>query len=74
MIVANLRLTGNRHVISTLVTGIVCLIIFTLWEIYAPLKEPVVPMHLFKNIGWVASILLLSLGARSVSSSPTSPL
>ena len=36
---------------------------FVLWEIYAPIKEPLVPMHLFRNIEWVSAVILLSLGA-----------
>lgn len=54
----------SGHVIGTVVSGALGIIAFFLWEIYAPLKEPVVPMHLFKNIEWIASCLLLSLGAR----------
>jgi len=53
----------NRHVIGTLITGIVCLIAFVIWELKTTNKEPLVPMHLFKNTGWVASVLLLALGA-----------
>lgn len=54
----------SGHVIATIVVGSLCLITFFLWEIYVPLKEPLVPMHLFKNAAWVASCLLLALGAR----------
>ncbi|KAH6679631.1 fungal trichothecene efflux pump [Halenospora varia] len=53
----------SGHVIGTIVSGSLCLIAFFLWEIYMPLKEPLVPMHLFKNFGWVVSCLLLALGA-----------
>lgn len=56
----------SSHVIGTIVAGSLSLVAFTLWEIYMPLKEPLVPMHLFKNIGWVSSCLLLALGARFV--------
>lgn len=47
-----------------MVVGGVTLIAFTLWEIYADLKEPLLPMHLFKNFAWVAACILLGLGAR----------
>ena len=57
----------SSHVIATIVVGSLCLIAFFLWEIYMPLKEPLLPMHLFKNTAWVASCLLLALGARYVS-------
>lgn len=56
----------SPHVIATIIVGTLCLVTFTLWEIYAPLKEPLVPMHLFKNTGWVAATILLALGARQV--------
>ncbi|CAG9993119.1 unnamed protein product [Clonostachys byssicola] len=49
--------------ISSIVIGFVVLVAFVLWEIYAPLKEPLIPMHLFKNTQWVVSCVLLGLGA-----------
>jgi hypothetical protein len=39
------------------------MILFVLWEIYAPIKEPLVPMHLFKSGRWTCSVVLLGLGA-----------
>jgi len=54
---------NSAAVISTIVIGAVCLIILAFWEIYAPLKEPLIPMYLFGNRGWVASNLLLAIGA-----------
>lgn len=56
----------SGHVIGTVVTGTLSLVAFTLYEIYMPLKEPLIPMHLFKNTEWVASCVLLALGARYV--------
>ena len=56
----------SGHVIGTIVAGSLGIVAFFLWEIYMPLKEPLVPMHLFKNGPWVASCLLLALGARYV--------
>ncbi|RFU33262.1 hypothetical protein B7463_g3049, partial [Scytalidium lignicola] len=49
--------------IASIILGFLTLLAFFLWEVYAPLKEPLVPMHLFKNTGWVISVLLLSIGA-----------
>lgn len=49
--------------ISAIVVGGVVLAIFVLWEIYAPLKEPLVPMHLFRNREWVVAVVLMGLGA-----------
>ncbi|KAF2403745.1 MFS general substrate transporter [Trichodelitschia bisporula] len=54
---------NSAAVISSLVIGFFILVLFVLWEIYAPLKEPLVPMHLFKSGRWVAAVILLGLGA-----------
>lgn len=54
----------SPRVIATIVVGGVTLIAFALWEIYADLKEPLLPMHLFKNFAWVVSCILLGIGAR----------
>ena len=53
----------DAHVITTIVVGFLCLVALFLYEAYRPLKEPLIPLHLFKNRGWVASVLSLSLGA-----------
>ena len=49
--------------LSTIMIGTVIMILFALWEVYAPLKEPLIPMHLMKNRHWVVSCVLLGLGA-----------
>ncbi|KAB5531436.1 fungal trichothecene efflux pump [Coniochaeta sp. 2T2.1] len=49
--------------ICGIVIGFAVMVLFVLWEIYAPIKEPLVPMHLFKNIEWTVSVILLSMGA-----------
>lgn len=53
----------SAAVISSITIGAVVLIAFFVWEIYHPLEEPLVPMHLFRNRGWVISTLLVSIGA-----------
>lgn len=53
----------SAEVIATLVIGGVTMVAFALWETYAKLKEPLLPMHLFTNVGWVVSCVLLGLGA-----------
>jgi MFS family permease len=53
----------SAQVISTLVIGSICLISLAVYEIYIPLKEPLIPVHLFKNRGWVVANLLLATGA-----------
>jgi hypothetical protein len=49
--------------ISALVIGIVLLVVFVCWEAFATLKEPILPMHLFKKFSWVACSTNLGLGA-----------
>jgi magnesium-transporting ATPase (P-type) len=53
----------STHVIATIIIGFLALVAFILYEVYMPLKEPLVPMHLFRNIPWVADTLLVALGA-----------
>jgi MFS family permease len=49
--------------IAPIVLGFVTLVAFGLWEAYAPIKQPLVPMHLFRDREWVVGMLLLSFGA-----------
>lgn len=53
----------SGHVIGTIVAGFVGLALFVLWESFAKLKEPLVPMHLFKNHAWNTATVLSGLGA-----------
>jgi len=53
----------SAAVISAIAIGGVVLIFFVLWEVYVPLKEPLIPMHLFANRRWSAAVVLLGLGA-----------
>ncbi|KAF2007579.1 MFS general substrate transporter [Amniculicola lignicola CBS 123094] len=53
----------STAVICAITIGFVTLVVFVLWEIYAPIKEPLIPMHLFLNGRWVAAVVLLGLGA-----------
>jgi hypothetical protein len=54
----------SAHVIAPIIVGFFTLVVFAFWEIYADLKEPLLPIHLFKNVGWTVSCILLGLGAR----------
>lgn len=54
----------SAEVISTMVVGGVIIVLFVLWECYGNLKEPLLPIHLFKNFSWVVACVLLGLGAR----------
>ena len=53
----------STAVIASILLGFFTLVAFVLWEIYAPLKQPLVPMHLFADSDWVVGVLLLSFGA-----------
>lgn len=53
----------SAAVIAPIVIGALLLVALGLYETYMPLKEPLIPVHLFKNGPWVASITLLGLGA-----------
>lgn len=53
----------SAHVIATIVVGFFALVAFVIYEALMPLKEPLVPMDLFKNIPWVATMMVVALGA-----------
>lgn len=54
---------SDPKVIAPLVIGFLCLVGLFVYETMMDLKEPLIPMHFFKNRGWVASMLSLSLAA-----------
>ncbi|KAF2102319.1 MFS general substrate transporter [Rhizodiscina lignyota] len=53
----------SGHVIGTIVSGAILLIGFFFYEAYMPLKEPLMPVRLWRNKGWSVIIILWSLGA-----------
>jgi MFS family permease len=53
----------SAAVISAIVLGFATMVAFVLYECYAHIKEPLIPMHLFKNGRWVSAVVLLGLGA-----------
>jgi MFS family permease len=53
----------SAHVIACIVVGFLALVAFVIYETFMPLNEPLVPMHLFKNLPWVATMMVVSLGA-----------
>jgi MFS family permease len=59
----NVYAWSSAYVIATIVTGLVALVAFVLYECYVDLKEPLVPMHIFSNYSWNASVILTGLGA-----------
>ncbi|KAF2122211.1 fungal trichothecene efflux pump [Lophiotrema nucula] len=54
---------NSAHVIATVVVGFASLVAFFVWEAYGNLKEPLLPMHLLKNMKWNVTVLLWALGA-----------
>jgi len=55
----------SAHVLATIVVGFFVLVAFTLYEALVPLKEPLIPMYLFKNLGWAATMMMVAMGAYS---------
>jgi uncharacterized membrane protein len=53
----------SAHVIATIVAGFALLVAFVLYETFGNHKEPLLPMRLFRNTGWVITIILWALGA-----------
>jgi Fungal trichothecene efflux pump (TRI12) len=54
---------GNAATVSFIIIGFCCLVALFVWETFAKLKEPLIPMHFFRDRGWLAAVLSLSLGA-----------
>ena len=53
----------SARVIATIVIGCILLVIFFVYEAYAKLKEPLLPMSVFDNRGWVITTILWGLGS-----------
>lgn len=51
------------EVLSFIIIGFSCLVAFVCWELYMPLREPLVPLSLFKHRPWVVSAILTGIGA-----------
>lgn len=54
---------GSSYVIGTMVVGALMLVAFGLWEAFGKLKEPMLPLHLFKHQGYASAVLMVSIGA-----------
>ncbi|KAF2168747.1 hypothetical protein M409DRAFT_52771 [Zasmidium cellare ATCC 36951] len=52
----------SGYVLGTLITGIVVLILFVLYEVFMPLRRPLIPMHLFRNFDYVMVNILSIVG------------
>ncbi|KAF2102793.1 fungal trichothecene efflux pump [Rhizodiscina lignyota] len=54
---------SSGHVLGTLLSGIAILAIFCVWEAYCTLDYPLMPMRLFRNIKYDATVACASIGA-----------
>ena len=53
----------SAEVLSFILIGFGCLVAFVCWELFMDLKEPLVPMSLFRHRPWVVSAILTGIGA-----------
>lgn len=53
----------SAYVLGTLVVGAVAVVAFILWEVFVPLKEPLIPIRLIASPSWTASCILSGIGA-----------
>lgn len=51
---------GSAAVISSIILGFFTFVAFVAWEWFASPKQPLLPLHLFKNLQWVAMIFTLA--------------
>ncbi|RAL14138.1 trichothecene efflux pump [Aspergillus homomorphus CBS 101889] len=52
----------SAHVVAVLVIGFVSVIAFVIYEIYAPLEQPLLPMSLLRNPGYAATVCSALVG------------
>ncbi|ROT38299.1 MFS general substrate transporter [Sodiomyces alkalinus F11] len=53
----------SPNVIATIAVGGAAMVAFGLWEAFAKLEAPMIPIHLFQNGAWVALVFLCALSA-----------
>ena len=53
----------SGHVLGALFAGFGTLVAFCLWEVYAGLEYPLIPMRLFRNVPYDANVACASLAA-----------
>lgn len=53
----------DARVLAPLIIGFLCLVALFVYEGYANLSQPLIPIYFFKNRGWVAAVMSLSLAA-----------
>ncbi|PGH26769.1 hypothetical protein AJ80_01533 [Polytolypa hystricis UAMH7299] len=54
---------NSAHVISTIVVGGVLLVALGFYEAFVPLRQPLLPVQIFKNRGLMMGIMIWSLGS-----------
>lgn len=52
----------SSYVLGPLIAGLLVLVIFVLYEIFMPLRRPLIPMHLFRNYDYVIANVLSMVG------------
>lgn len=50
----------SARIIGLLTSGCACTVAFVLWECFANLSQPIIPMRLFKDVRGLACIIILS--------------
>ena len=53
----------SAAVVSTITIGTLSLVAFGCWEALVQHKEPLVPVHLFRNRAWISATVLSGIGA-----------
>jgi MFS family permease len=53
----------SAQVLSFIIIGLCSLVSFVCWELFMDLKEPLVPLSLFRHRPWVVSCILTGIGA-----------
>ena len=54
---------ASAYVIATIVVGFCSLVAFVCWQKFMPLNEPLMPLHIFRNRGWLLATIVSGLGA-----------
>ncbi|KIW32624.1 uncharacterized protein PV07_04155 [Cladophialophora immunda] len=54
---------NDAHVIATMAVGGVIIFALPVWEAFSKVKDPFIPLRLFRSRGWTVSMLSSSIGA-----------
>ncbi|OQV10662.1 hypothetical protein CLAIMM_14629 [Cladophialophora immunda] len=53
----------SAPVIVMITLGVCLLVVFVLWEAYAPIQQPLVPLHLFRQRDWIIAVFLSAIAS-----------